>query len=54
MGKTEDDDQVVLHFEHPAVVGTTSTGWMEVRKGRCQTDISDYNSSTPANESVGV
>jgi len=29
VNKTEDDDKVVLHFEHPAVVGTASKGWME-------------------------
>ncbi|KAF8137711.1 hypothetical protein EV363DRAFT_1414909 [Boletus edulis] len=32
VNKTEDNDQVVLLFEHPTLVGTTSGGWMERMK----------------------
>ncbi|KAN0084049.1 hypothetical protein V8E55_007553 [Tylopilus felleus] len=30
--KTENDDQVVLHFEHPTLAGSASGGWMERMK----------------------
>ncbi|KAL4079389.1 hypothetical protein J3A83DRAFT_4409606 [Scleroderma citrinum] len=32
VNKTEDDDRIMLHFEHPTLAGTASGGWMERMK----------------------